>query len=358
MKNFTAGQGVAGGLRFAILAVLGALGIFMAIRLAVSAVGSERQGAGLSAADLRPAALESEPISPIPQPPPADPVKLHLGEQLFADTRLSGGNVRSCATCHDLGSNGASARERDTAVDGSPLAFNTSTVFNAALSFRLGWEGRSGTLQQQVAGLIEGPAMGAALPEVVSKLQADPATRRQFQAAYGHGPDAASLIDALATFEGSLLTPGSRFDRWLQGDRTALSADELEGYHLFKTLGCIACHQGVNVGANLYERHGIFHPLARPDPAILRVPSLRNITATGPYFHDGSVDSLQDAVRQMACAQLDDNLTDQQAGEIAAFLRTLTGQYRGRPVHSPQPQPPSAGAAEPAPRQPAQDTCI
>lgn len=357
MRAAGGGQGSAARQRPGLLALIGAFGILIVLRLAVSAVGSDGQDA-LTPADPKPTAVDSEPISPIPQPPPEDPLKLHLGERLFADPRLSRGNVRSCATCHDLGSNGASNRDRDTAIDGSPLRFNTSTVFNAALSFRLGWEGRSRTFQQQVTGLIEGPVMGGSLAEVVRKLRADAAIERQFQAAYGHGADAASLIDALATFQGSLLTPGSRFDRWLQGDRTALSAGELDGYLLFKSLGCIACHQGVNIGGNLYERHGIFHPLARRDPAILRVPSLRNIAATGPYFHDGSANSLQDAVRQMGRAQLDDNLTDQQIEEIAAFLRTLSGLYRGRPIEAAQqPIPRLTGPCAPGPHKAAQDTC-
>jgi cytochrome c peroxidase len=101
---------------------------------------------------------------------------------------------------------------------------------------------------------------------------------------------------------------------------------------LFKSLGCISCHQGVNVGGNLFERHGIFHPLASPKPEILRVPSLRNVAATAPYFHDGSAPTLEDAVRKMAVAQLNSTLTDQQVNAIVAFLQTLTGRYRGVPV--------------------------
>jgi cytochrome c peroxidase len=156
--------------------------------------------------------------------------------------------------------------------------------------------------------------------------------KHQFDKAYGHGPDRASLVDAIATYERSLVTPGSRFDRWLQGDATAISAEEQRGYQLFKSLGCVSCHQGVNIGGNLFERHGIFHPLAAPKPEILRVPSLRNVAMTPPYFHDGSAATLDDAVRKMAFAQLDDRLTDQEIDTIVAFLRTLTGTYHGVPV--------------------------
>jgi cytochrome c peroxidase len=168
--------------------------------------------------------------------------------------------------------------------------------------------------------------------EVVKKLDADPRAVRQFSVAYGHPPDRTSLLDAIATYERSLVTPGSRFDRWLEGDATALSAEEQKGYQLFKSLGCVSCHQGVNVGGNLFQRHGIFHPLASPKPEILRVPSLRNVATTPPYFHDGSAPTLHDAVRQMAFAQLDETLSDQQIEMIVAFLNTLTGNYRGVPV--------------------------
>ena len=139
-------------------------------------------------------------------------------------------------------------------------------------------------------------------------------------------------MDALVTFERSLITTGSRFDRWLGGDANALTAGELDGYRLFKSLGCIACHQGVNVGGNLYQRHGIFHPLGRPDPPILRVPSLRNVATTPPYFHDGSAPTLDIAVRQMGFAQLNSTLTDAQVQSVVAFLQTLTGLHDGKPV--------------------------
>jgi cytochrome c peroxidase len=166
---------------------------------------------------------------------------------------------------------------------------------------------------------------------------AEPRIEHQFDEAYGHGPDRANLLDAIATYERSLVTPGSRFDRWLQGDATALSAKELRGYQLFKSLGCVSCHQGVNIGGNLFERHGIFHPLASPKPEILRVPSLRNVAVMAPYFHDGSAKTLHEAIREMAFAQLDDTLTEQQIDTIEAFLRTLTGTYRGVPVRAASP---------------------
>jgi cytochrome c peroxidase len=278
-----------------------------------------------------------EPITPVPEPPPADPLKVALGERLFGDPRLSRGNTRKCSSCHDLGTNGASRNVQDTALDGSPLSLNTATVFNSALSFRVGWEGDFRTLEAQAAAALQSPQiMGSRIDEVVERLDHDPVLVHQFEMAYGHGPDPPSVLDAIVTFERSLVTPGSRFDRWLAGDMSALSAQQIDGYRLFKSLGCVACHQGVNVGGNLFQRHGIFHPLARAQPEILRVPSLRNVATTAPYFHDGSAPSLDEAVRKMAAAQLNSTLTDQQVDEIVAFLRTLTGTYHGRPVGEPR----------------------
>ncbi len=274
-----------------------------------------------------------EPITPIPQPRTTDPLKIKLGELLFSDRRLSHDNSRSCSSCHDLSTNGASTNSRDLGTNGSKLQLNTLTVFNAALNFRYGWEGKLRTLESDGKASLESPQiMRTSMPEVVAKLSADAGISRRFIAAYGSGPDAGNVLDALASFERSLVTPGSKFDRWLAGDTTALAPNELEGYRLFKSLGCVSCHQGVNIGGNLFQRHGIFHPLASPQPEILRVPSLRNVATTPPYFHDGSAPTLDDAVRKMGLAQLNSTLTDQQVNAIVAYLHSLTGTYRGAPV--------------------------
>jgi cytochrome c peroxidase len=277
--------------------------------------------------------IAEEPITPIPPPPDVSPSKLALGESLFGDYRLSHDGTLACSSCHDIHTNGADDHRRTLARDGSKLPFTILTVFNAALSFRLNWEGNFRTLEAQAESSLENPAnMGTSVDEVLDKLNADPSMVRRFSDAYGHAPDRASLLDALATYVRSLVTPGSRFDQWLRGDTAALTAEEQSGYRLFKSLGCVSCHQGVNVGGNLYQRHGIFRPLASPTPEILRVPSLRNVATTAPYFHDGSAPTLNDAVRKMAAAQLDQDLSDPQIETIVAFLRTLTGTYRGAPV--------------------------
>ncbi len=276
---------------------------------------------------------DQEPITPIPEPTATDPLKLALGERLFADTRLSNDGKLACSSCHDITTNGASRGSAMVRHDGSDAPFDTLTIFNAALSFRLNWEGNYRTLESQAELSLENPAnMATSMEDIVARLNADPEMVRQFRAAYGHAPDRTCVLDALATFEKSLITPGSRFDRWLAGDTSALSAAELGGYEIFKSFGCISCHQGVNIGGNLFQRQGIFRPLVHAKPNVVRVPSLRNVATTAPYFHDGSAATLEEAVRKMAAAQLDRTLTDDQVTALVAFLQTLTGNYRGIPV--------------------------
>ena len=254
-----------------------------------------------------------------------------LGQKLFEDPRLSGDGSRSCLSCHDTHTNGAAPPGAATGPDGRPLPLDTTTIFNAGLRPLLNWTGAYRTLEEQAKALIENPSiMNSTVATVVDRLRADPAMTAAFEYAYGRPPDEVPLLDALAAYERSLTTPGSRFDRWLEGDKSALWAQEVEGYREFQTLGCASCHQGVNVGANLFERHGIFAPLGSAEPRLLRVPSLRNVAITPPYFHDGGTPTLDQAVRGMARAQLGRALSDEQVANIVAFLQTLTGTYQQR----------------------------
>ncbi|MET0313114.1 MAG: cytochrome c peroxidase [Hansschlegelia sp.] len=279
-----------------------------------------------------PAVEAEEPITPVPPPPPSDPAQIALGERLFHDVRLSARNTASCSSCHDITTNGAS-RIR---ASGEGQQFDVLTVFNAAQSFRLDWEGGFRTLEDHAEfSLCVSERMGGDLNRIVAMLAADPSMVAAFEAAYGGAPSRKSLLSALATFQQSLLTPGARFDRWLEGNDDALSEVERAGYQAFKSLGCISCHQGVNIGGNLFQRHGVFAPLASPKPEILRVPSLRNVATTAPYFHDGSAPTLEDAVRRMARSQLNVKLEEDQVAELTAFLNTLTGEYKGEPVKPP-----------------------
>ena len=295
---------------------------------------------------LQPSAGQ-EPITPIPAAPAQDTRRLALGERLFGDRRLSRDNTRNCRSCHNTRTNGASANTRDVTPEGGAIALNTPTVFNAALNFRLNWEGNVRSLERGAELTLRNPAIMASSPdEVVGKLRADPEAVRQFRDAYGREPDVAALLDAIATYVRSLVTPGSRFDRWLAGEADAITAEELSGYQLFKSLGCVSCHQGVNVGGNLFQRHGIFHPIGSAAPELVRVPGLRNVATTPPYFHDGSAPTLSEAVKTMGLAQLDRVLTDQQIAAIVTFLNTLTGTYQGQAV-APATGNPGANTAPP-----------
>ena len=279
--------------------------------------------------------LADQPITPIPHPAGEDPARTKLGATLFADTRLSGNGRSSCSSCHDLRTNGATANRFDQAPGGAKLAVNSPTVFNTALNFRQTWSGSLRTLEQQAQASIEDPAfMATSLDAVSARLAADPAMVDDFRMTYGHGPDGASVVDALATFERTLLTPDSPFDRWLQG-KAALDPDAVAGYDLFRSIGCISCHQGRNVGGNLFERAGIFRALDDAKRPLMRVPSLRNVAVTPPYFRGGTAATLPDAVRTMADVQLGRSLSDAQTAQIVVFLTSLTGQYQGHSLGHP-----------------------
>jgi cytochrome c peroxidase len=304
--------------------------------------------AGLAALSQEPdVSHTAEPIAPIPVAAALDAAKLRLGERLFRDVRLSQDSKLACASCHVLDQGGDDGRSRSVGGDGRPLDFNTPTIFNAALSFRLNWRGNFRTLEEQAEAVLLDPRlMGTSWETLLAKVQADQTYKDQFASAYGQPPGRALVLDALATFERSLLTPRAPFDRWLAGERDAIGPEEKRGYELFKSHGCIACHQGVNVGGNLFQRFGIFDdPLVAGPPtradlgrfvltgnpedrAVFRVPSLRNVARTAPYFHDGRAATLEDAVAEMARIQLGRVLAPQEIGLIVRFLHALDGEYR------------------------------
>jgi cytochrome c peroxidase len=250
-----------------------------------------------------------------------------------------------------LAEGGDDNRALSPGLDGQLLNFNAPTVFNSGLNFRLNWRGNFRTLEQHNEAVLRDPhLMNTTWDELLPELRADQGYQEAFAAVYGGDPTPAHVLDALATYQRSLTTPNARFDRYLRGERDAITPDEERGYRLFQDYGCVACHQGVNVGGNLFQRFGIFHdPFAQlpirtadlgrftitgqaDDRFVFRVPSLRNVAVTAPYFHDGRAQDLEQAVREMARNQLGRVLTEQEVREIAGFLRTLTGEYRGRPL--------------------------
>lgn len=289
-----------------------------------------------------------EPLLPIQASSDLNPAKVALGRQLFHDPRLSRDNSISCASCHDLSRGGVDGQVRSIGVSRRAGGINAPTVFNAALNFRQFWDGRSPTLEDQVAGPIHNPVeMDSSWSEVIAKLRQDARLESQFIALYKSPPSAVTVQDAIAEFERSLITP-SRLDRWLQGDDDALTPQELAGYELFKRHGCPACHQGANVGGNMFQRFGVMQDyfadkkeitpadLGRynvtgreEDRHVFKVPSLRNVARTAPYFHDGSAATLEEAVSQMGRFQLGVELPRQDVQLIVTFLRALNGEVPG-----------------------------
>jgi cytochrome c peroxidase len=300
------------------------------------------------------AAKAEEPIKPIPLELRLDAAKVALGDQLFHDTRLSKNNSLSCASCHALDRGGVDGLETSRGINGAKGPINAPTVFNSGFNFRQFWDGRAASLEEQAAGPVHNPKeMGSNWPEVLGKLSQDPALVSAFKQAYPDGLQPPNIQDAVATYERSLFTPNARFDKYLRGDAAAIDADELQGYRLFKRYGCVACHQGVNVGGNMFQMFGVmgdyFAKRGNPteadlgrynvtkndaDKHLFKVPSLRNIALTAPYFHDGSAKTLPEAVDVMFKYQLGRTAPAGDKALIVKFLHTLTGEYRGKPLAS------------------------
>jgi cytochrome c peroxidase len=310
----------------------------------------DRRMTGAGAKASRAVSANNEPIYPIPQHVELDARKVALGHRLFHDPRLSGDGTTSCASCHDLGRGGTDQRPRSVGIGGRLGTVNAPTVFNSSFNFKQFWDGRAETLEAQIDGPIHDPReMRSNWPEITGKLKEDPGYVAAFASLYGGGIRPNHVKDAIATFERSLITPNSRFDKFLRGDHAAITEEEKEGYLLFKSLGCVACHQGVSVGGNMFQTFGVMADyfadrggltsadLGRfnvtgqeQDRYRFKVPSLRNVERTAPYFHDGSAATLEQAVTVMARYQLGRALSAADVGRIVQFLRTLTGEYGGR----------------------------
>ena len=300
----------------------------------------------VQAARYVPPATE-QPITPIPETLELDPRKVSLGRRLFHEKRLSRNDTVSCASCHDLRLAGIDGRPVGIGVDNQMGTVNSPTVLNSAFNFRQFWDGRAGTLEEQAAGPVHNPIeMATNWDDVIVKLQQDAAYVRAFKAVWPDGIRAEHIQSAIAEFERSLITPDSPFDRYLKGETEALPGDARKGWDLFRNLGCIACHQGVNMGGNMYANLGVmgdfFRERGKPevktdlgrynvtgkdaDKHMFKVPTLRNISRTAPYFHDGSIATLEKAVETMARYQLGVELSDGDKQNLIAFLKTLNGR--------------------------------
>ena len=293
-----------------------------------------------------------EPVRPIIPSQDIDERKAELGFALFHEALLSVDNSVSCASCHALETGGVDNRQYSLGVEGRLGGVNAPTVYNAVYNFVQFWDGRAKTLAEQAAGPPLNPMEMASesFDEIIAKLQQDETYAKAFAELYPEGITEATITNAIEEFERTLVTPNSQFDKWLLGDDNALTAEELRGYELFKENSCATCHAGVNLGGESYELMGLRRHYFNErgleltdedngrykqtqeerDRHRFKVPGLRNVELTWPYYHDGSRATLEEAVRDMALYQCDVELAEDDVRDIVAFLRTLTGEYKGQ----------------------------
>ena len=274
----------------------------------------------------------NEPVQPLMASIATDPAKVALGFDLYHDTRLSGDNTISCATCHGLNTGGVDRKQYSEGIHGQFGGVNAPTVYNAALNFVQFWDGRA-----------------ADLKEICAKLADDKELSKRFLEVFPEGFTESTVTEAIAEFEKTLLTP-SRFDNYLRGDKNALTAEELEGYQLFKDNKCATCHVGMNLGGQSYEYMGIKDNYFdyrgtgltdgdngrwsvtknEADRHKFKTPTLRNVMITPPYMHDGTITTIEDAIQVMHEFQIGRHISDTETAKIVAFLNTLTGEYDGK----------------------------
>lgn len=267
-------------------------------------------------------------------------MKAELGKKLFFDPLLSKDGTISCSSCHTLPGNGANSTQFSFAVHGVETEINTPTVLNSTFNFSSFYDGRAQNLKEQALESIESSyAMNADINEVLQALKKSDYLS-EFTKVYDDGLTKDNLLDAITVFERALSTPNSRFDQYLRGDDTALNAQEKRGYKRFVKDGCISCHNGINIGGNMYQKMGVYVPYGQEkvlngrydvtkrerDRFVYKVPSLRNIALTAPYFHDGSVKTLKEAIVKMYEYQLGVPNKSKGVADVEAFLRTLTGE--------------------------------
>ncbi len=291
----------------------------------------------------------SEHIQPIPLTLDLHPEKVLFGEKIFEDPTISPNNV-SCVSCHNLTIGGGDGLKTSKNSQGGFDEMNTQTVFNCGFNPKFFWNGRASTLQEQLEDVIHNPKhLNSSWDWIVNSFAKNEQYQELSRRIYGTNLNSDIIRDAIITYERSLFTPNSRFDQYLRGNQLAINQEEKQGYELFKSYGCISCHQGINVGGNLVAKFGVhYNPFLKKkvitdtdlglyaitknpkDKHVFRVPGLRNVAITGPYFHHGKVKTLEKAIKLMGKAQLGQTLPDKDIKLIAQFLKTLTGQYKGK----------------------------
>ncbi len=285
---------------------------------------------------------DKEPIRPIEPVAVTDPARVELGKKLFFDPRLSRSGFISCNSCHNLSTGGADNLVTSVGHNWQRGPINSPTVLNSSMSVAQFWDGRAANLQEQAGGPIANPGEMASSHELAIEVLASiPDYVEEFIEVFGSpGIDIGRVTAAIAAFEETLVTPGSRFDLWLEGDDSALTAQEIAGYERFKSSGCAACHHGPAVGGTSFQKMGIVEEYQTDNPAIgraavtgddadrmrFKVPTLRNVELTYPYFHDGAAATLEESVLIMGRLQLGRDYSETEVADIVAFLKTLTGR--------------------------------
>jgi cytochrome c peroxidase len=296
-----------------------------------------------------------EPIQPIAMPPAGNALTIELGKKLYFDPRLSKSGFISCNSCHNLSMGGSDNLKTSIGHNWQKGGINAPTVLNSSMNVAQFWDGRARDLQEQAGGPIANPGEMAFTHELAVEVIASiPQYVSDFEAAFGtRRIDIGKVTAAIAAFEETLVTPNARFDRWLKGDDTALTPTELAGYNTFKVSGCVVCHNGPAAGGTSFRKMGVVEPYRTDNPAEgrfavtgkdadrfnFKVPTMRNVELTYPYFHDGAADTLAEAVDVMGRVQLGRKFSPEDNATIVAFLKTLTGEQPTFPL----PQlPPSA----------------
>jgi len=293
-------------------------------------------------------AHQADAITAIQWPVKITP-KMLLGKRLFFDKRLSKDYKTSCASCHQFDRGGSSFEKRPIQHSGKPAKHNSTSIFNITQNYKLGWIGQFASAELHLNNLIEEKKdMGLSWMEIEQRINTDAEYVKLFTQAFtatelGGDITRGHINQALVTYELALTTPSS-FDLYLQGDKTAITEQAVKGFELFQDYGCVSCHQGKNIGGNLFQKLGVFETyqpafsmedrthLGRYnysgkaiDRQVFRVPSLRNVALTSPYFHDGSIYDLGTVIKLMAKHQLGRNLSEVDIARIIAFLQSLNG---------------------------------
>lgn len=292
--------------------------------------------------------VTQQQLLPLPDTAPLDKKRVDLGRQLFNDTILSGSLTLACSSCHILNQGGEDNRQFSLTDTGSPRTLNTPTIFNITHNATFLWTGGAQSLRDLVNTImLSSQTMNADWREVLNRLKENEGYSNVFNASFNDGITQENIIEALLVFQKSLTTPNSRFDQYLKGDNEALTDIEKQGYGLFYAYGCTSCHQGKNIGGNMFQKFGLYSDyykdtgklISKPDYGrfnntgnerdkfFFRVPSLRNVALTAPYLHDGSIASLDEVIHIMGIYQLGREIPNTDRKRIEAFLKTLTGRY-------------------------------